>query len=278
MTSALVTLSASGSLGRQWLPVASSPDIQDGPVAVRVLARDLVLWRSPSRAVVAAPNLCTHSKGDLTKGEVNGGRLVCPKHGWTFGDEGRCVFKPSGLAISDKAHLKTHPCTERYGLVWVSLGDPAAPIIDLAWDDDDRYRRIHSGASVWQSNPIQIMETLLAEDDCPYVDVTTEVPFFVHGAFKSDDGATHRRLISCAPVDNRTSLVTSVVWTNSDGHPDDTKIMNEAMADLDDVKSAAEKVAGPPSAEIASGETRSADWKHRLLTFLGQGSRPSNSG
>ncbi|MGB8386601.1 MAG: Rieske 2Fe-2S domain-containing protein [Mycobacterium sp.] len=270
MTSALVALSATGPLGRQWLPVASSADIQDGPAGVRLLARDLVLWRSPIGAVVAAPNLCTHSKGDLTKGEVNSGRLVCPKHGWTFGDEGRCVFKPSGLPISDKAHLKTHPCTERYGLVWVSLGDPAAPVMDLAWDDD-RYRRIHNGASVWQSNSIQIMETLLAEGDCPYVDVTTEVPFFVRGAFKSDDGATHRRLISCAPVDNRTSLVTSVVWTNRDGRGDDAKIVNEVMADLDEVKSAAEKLAGPASAEIAFGESRSADWKRRLLTFLGHG-------
>jgi nitrite reductase/ring-hydroxylating ferredoxin subunit len=275
MTSALVALSATGPLGRQWLPVASSADIQDGPIGVRLLARDLVLWRSPSGAVVAAPNLCTHSKADLTKGEVSDARLVCPKHGWTFGDEGRCVFKPSGLAISDKAHLKVHPCTERYGLVWVSLGDPAAPILDLAWDDDDRYRRIHSCASVWQSNSLQIMETLLAEDDCPYVDVITEEPFFVHGASKSGDGAMRRRLISCAPVDNHTSLVTSVLWTNSDGHSDDTKIVNEAMADLDKVKSAAEKVAGPASAEIACEETRSAEWKRRLLSFLGQGPTPA---
>lgn len=124
MTSALTVLSAAGPLGHQWFAVARSANVQDAPAAARLLRRDLVLWRSPSGAVVAAPDRCTHSKGDLTKGEVNDGRLVCPKHGWTFGDGGRCVFKPSGLPINDRAHLKIHPCVERYGLVWVSLDNP----------------------------------------------------------------------------------------------------------------------------------------------------------
>ena len=254
-----------------WFPVASSADVQDGPVGVQLLSRRLVLWRSPSGGVVAAPDLCTHSKGDLTKGEVNEGRLVCPKHGWTFGDEGHCVFKPSGRPINDKAHLKAHPCTERYGLVWVSLSPPAAEVIDLEYDGSERYRRIHTGVSQWQSNPVQIVETLLAQDDSLIVDMTAEVPFFVHGAFKSGDGTTHHRLISCAPSDSRTSLVTSAVWFNSDGQDDDAKVLGAAMGELDEVRLAAEKAPGPPSAEIPSGESRSADWKRRLLTFLGHG-------
>ncbi len=271
MTSELMVLSAAGPLGRQWFAVARSADVQDAPAAVRLLRRDLVLWRSPSGAVVAAPDRCTHSKGDLTKGEVSDGRLVCPKHGWTFGDGGRCVFKPSGLPINDRAHLKIHPCTERYGLVWVSLDDPSVGVIDVAWDDDDDYRMIYSGVSVWQSDPIPAVERLLAQSDSPYVDVAAELPFSVRGTFKSDDGSEHRRLVSCAPVDSNTSLVASIVWTTVNG--DDARIVGEAMADLGELKSITERAKGLPSAEITSDdEASSADWKRRLLAFIGQSS------
>jgi nitrite reductase/ring-hydroxylating ferredoxin subunit len=267
MTSAVMAFRADGPLSRRWLPVACSADIADGPAAVRLLDRGLVLWRSPSRFVVAAPDKCTHSKGDLTRGEVTDGRLVCPKHGWTFGDEGHCVFKPSGLPIAEKAHLKTHPCTEQYGLVWVSLEEPADPVTDLAWDRDDRYRRIHCAVSVWQSNPVRIIETLLAEANSSFVDVGAEVPFMVRGTLKSADGIAHHRLVACAPVDNRKSLVTSVVWTSS-GEPDDAKIVDEVTADLDRVRAAVESEGGPST---AAEHTTAADWKRRLLDFVGQG-------
>lgn len=274
MTSAVVGFSASGPFGRQWLPVTCSADVQGAPMAVRLMGRNLVLWRSPSGAVVAAPELCTHSKGELTKGEVNDGLLVCPKHGWTFGDEGRCVFKPSGLPINDRAHLKIHSCTEQYGLVWVSMNEPAADVIDLAWDGDGSYRRIHTGVSVWRSNPIQIIETLLAQTDSPFVDTTADLPFVVQGAFTSGDGAEHRRLVACAPNDSRTSLVTTVLWTSNSAPDDDAKILDEAMADLGRVKSVVESEAAPtPTVEIAGNEegTGSAEWKRRLLAFVGQG-------
>jgi nitrite reductase/ring-hydroxylating ferredoxin subunit len=273
MTSAVVGFSAAGPFGHQWLPVACSDDVQDAPAAVRLMGRNLVLWRSPSGAVVAAPELCTHSKGELTKGEVNDGLLVCPKHGWTFGDEGRCVFKPSGLPINDRAHLKIHSCTERYGLVWVSMNEPAAEVMDFAWDGDERYRRIHTDVSTWRCNAIKIIETLLAQADSPFADATADLPFVVQDAFKSE-GAEHRRLVACAPGDSRTSLVTTVLWTSNSAPGDDATIIDEAMADLGRVKSAAEsEPAATPTVEIAGDEegTGSADWKRRLLAFVGQG-------
>ena len=210
----------------------------------------------------------------MTKGEVNEGRLVCPKHGWTFGDEGRCVFKPSGLPINDKAHLKIHPCTERYGLIWVSLNDPAVPLIDLAWDGDDAHRRIHSSVSVWKSNPIRIVEELLAQTNSRFDDVTTDVPFVVQATFKFADGSQHRRLVSCAPIDSRHSVVATVVWTTNGAHGEDATVTKQAMADLDAAQSAAESgMVLTPSIDIASDENaNSADWKRRLLAFVGQAS------
>ena len=271
MPSAPMSFSAAGPLGRQWLAVACSADLHDAPVAVRLLGTDLVLWRSPRGTVVAAPDRCTHSKRPLSKGTVNDGLLVCAKHGWTFGDEGRCVLKPSGLPITDNAHLKTYPCTERYGLIWLSLAEPDVPVIDLAWDGDERYRRIHSGASVWQCDPIKIIESILAPTNSGFVDVVADLPFSIHGAFKSTDTSEHRRLLTCAPIDARRSLVTTVVWTSSGQHSDDAAIVSEAMADLDELKSTTEAADATSSAAEAApdDEASYSEWKRRLLAFAG---------
>ncbi|HEV7827875.1 MAG TPA: Rieske 2Fe-2S domain-containing protein [Pseudonocardiaceae bacterium] len=262
--------SAAGALGRQWLPVASSADVQDTPAAVRLLGRDLVLWRGPSGAVVAAPDRCTHRKTVLSNGVVSEGRLVCPNHGWTFGDGGRCVFRPSGLVIAEHAHLKAHPCTERYGVIWVSLNEPGEPVIDLACDGDERYRRIHADVALWQASGIHVIEALLTAANSLFTDVTADVPFVVHGSLKSDDGAQQRRFVSCAPVDARASLVTTVVWTSSQACDQDAMIVDEATADLTEARSVAERETGSSTAaEITCDEpqTSSGDWKRRLVAF-----------
>lgn len=268
MTETFVIFSADGTLARQPFAVGCSADVEDGPLAVRLLGRDLVLWRSPSGNVIAAPDLCTHSRGILSNGQVRDGCLVCPKHGWTFGDAGRCVAKPSNMPITDKAHLRTYPCTERYGLIWVSLGTPAARVIDVAWDGDKRYRRIHTGVSVWRSNPIRIIERLLAETDSPLADITAEVPFCVRGTLKPEAEAQHHRLLACTPVDGRTSLVTSVIWTSSGN--DDTEITGLAMADLPEVKSVSEGGGMRlPIVEVSDEDnTVLADWKRRLVASV----------
>lgn len=273
MPSAVMSFSTTGPLGHQWLAVASTSDVAGGPAGVRLLGQSLVLYRSPDGLVVAAPDRCPHSKGDLTKGEVNEGLLACPKHGWTFGDEGRCVFKPSGLPIADKAHLKTFACTERYGLIWVSVADPVDPIIDIDWDVDEQYRMIHSEMSVWQSNAMHIMETLLTEFDSTSVDVTADVPFIARVAFKTTDGTQHRQLLSCAPADGRKSMVSAVLWTSGGARGDDANVVEKAMSDLNALRSAAENTVGSSSTGeivVDEGNTRVADWKRRLSDFVGQ--------
>ena len=271
MTSAVVFLNTSGPLVHHPFAVARSAEIEDGPAAVRLLGRNLVLWRSPSGAAVAAPDVCTHSRGVLSEGRVVDGGLVCPNHGWTFGDAGRCIAKPTNLPIPDKAHLTTFFCVEQYGLIWVALGDPATGVIDVTWDSDDRYRRVQTEASVWRSNPIQILEVLLGSSDSDLVDdVTADVPFVVRRTLKSE-GSIQHHLLSCAPIDVRNSLVTSVIWTSTDGHGADTQCASVAAASLGNLKSVVEeKGLQLPSVEIhpADEGTILNDWKRRLLASL----------
>ena len=96
------------------------------PVAVTLLATKVVLYRSSDGAVIAAPDRCPHREAPLSQGVVEDGCLVCPYHGWTFGDDGRCVRVPSAtdhVPPPPRAHLATFGSAERYGLVWVCLGD-----------------------------------------------------------------------------------------------------------------------------------------------------------
>jgi phenylpropionate dioxygenase-like ring-hydroxylating dioxygenase large terminal subunit len=159
-----------------WFVVAECADVADAPVAVRLLGCDLVIWRSASGDVVAAPDRCTHRGAPLSEGSVDDGCLVCPYHGWRFADQGRCVEVPSsgpGRPVPPAAHLPTVGVDERYGLVWVCLGEPTAEIPRMAAEDDPAYRRINSGVEVWSTSALRMTDNFLDISHFPYVHVGT---------------------------------------------------------------------------------------------------------
>lgn len=159
-----------------WYVVAESDDVDTAPVAVTLLGRSLVLWRGPDGALVAAPDRCPHREAPLSAGRLAGGCLVCPYHGWTFGAEGRCVEVPSsgaGRPVPPAAHLPVVRAAERYGLVWVCLGEPAADIPTIAADDDPAYRRINSGVDTWTVSAPRMTDNFLDISHFPYVHTGT---------------------------------------------------------------------------------------------------------
>jgi phenylpropionate dioxygenase-like ring-hydroxylating dioxygenase large terminal subunit len=161
---------------QQWYVVAECADVDDRPVAVRLLGRDLVLWRGPDDAVVAAPDRCPHREAPLSLGTVTNGCLQCPYHGWTFGVGGTCVLVPSsgqGRKVPPAAHLATCRVEERYGLVWVCPGDPVSTIPVVAADDDPTFRRINTGVDTWNTNVLRMTDNFLDISHFPYVHVGT---------------------------------------------------------------------------------------------------------
>jgi len=173
-------------LENYWHVVAEVADVGSEPLAVRLLARDLVLWRGPSGGLVAAPDRCPHREAPLSSGVVHDGCLSCPYHGWTFGAEGRCVLVPSsgdGRPVPPAAHLRTMRVAERYGLVWVCPGEPVLPIPTITADDDPAYRRINTGVDVWSVSAGRMTDNFLDISHFPYVhtgtfgiESNTEVP------------------------------------------------------------------------------------------------------
>ncbi len=104
------------------------------------------------------------------------GCLTCAYHGWTFGDEGRCVLVPSageGGPPPPRAHLAPYWCEERYGLVWVCLGTPSASIPCISQEDDPSFRRINTPVEVWKSSATRMVDNFLDIAHFPFVHVGT---------------------------------------------------------------------------------------------------------
>jgi phenylpropionate dioxygenase-like ring-hydroxylating dioxygenase large terminal subunit len=163
-------------LRNYWYAVAQSDDIVDAPRPVRLLGDDVVVWRGPGGALVAAPDRCPHREAPLSLGRVEQGCLVCCYHGWTFGADGRCVRVPSasaGTPVPPKCHLQTIHVVEQYGLVWMCLGEPVAGIPEMPAEHDPAYRRINSGVDTWNTSATRMTDNFMDIAHFPYVHLGT---------------------------------------------------------------------------------------------------------
>ncbi len=168
----MTSFAASAALRAAWHPVAESDDVASAPVPVRVLGTDVVLWRGPDGAVVAAPDRCPHREAPLSIGSVADGVLTCAYHGWSFGGAGRCVAVPSmgvDVTVPPTAHLPCLRVDERYGLVWLCLGEPEGSVPIIAHDDDPGFRRINSGMQHWRVAATRMVDNFLDISHFPWV-------------------------------------------------------------------------------------------------------------
>jgi phenylpropionate dioxygenase-like ring-hydroxylating dioxygenase large terminal subunit len=159
-----------------WYPVAESEDIDTGALALTLLAKTYVLWRSSEGSLVAAPDRCPHREAPLSAGEVKDGVLTCPYHGWSFGDGGTCVSVPSsgpGATVPPTAHLPSVTVEERYGLVWMCPGEPANPLPEMKWDSDPSFRRINTGIESWSVSTPRMVDNFMDISHFPWVHTGT---------------------------------------------------------------------------------------------------------
>lgn len=170
-------LAASTPLVDSWYIVARSVDLVGvRPHAITLLGRRLVVWRSTNGGVVAAPDRCPHREAPLSAGTLDNGCLECCYHGWVFADDGRCVRIPSTLEsvpAPPRAHLDTVHTDERYGLVWVCLGTPRAPIPSIVQEDDPTFRRINTPVELWHTSATRMVDNFLDISHFPWVHAGT---------------------------------------------------------------------------------------------------------
>ncbi len=109
-----------------WYAAEWAANLTSEPRKVRMLGHDFVLFRDESGAARCLANTCVHRGGSLGAGRVRAGRVECPYHGWQFAGDGRCVRIPSlgvDAHIPARARTDSYPTEERYGIVFVFLGD-----------------------------------------------------------------------------------------------------------------------------------------------------------
>ena len=177
-TGAVTSFAREPTLRRAWHAVARSIDLDatPAPLAVTVCGEALVVWRAGDGRVVAAPDRCPHRQAPLSAGAIVDGRLQCCYHGWTFDGGGRCVVIPAldaDATIPGRAHLATVATQERYGLVWVCLEGPAAPLPHVPEDDDGAFRRIVEPLAQWHVAATRIVDNFLDVAHFPYVHAGT---------------------------------------------------------------------------------------------------------
>lgn len=166
----------------------------DAPFGVRILGQEFAVWRAEDGAIACVSNACVHRGGALARGNVRGGRIACPYHGWQFGTDGRCSKIPSlgpDVKIPTRARVDAYPVQQRYGMVWVFLGDlpeserPPIPDCFNSVYGAEGWRMLH-GRFDYKANWQRVTENGL---DTAHV-------HFVHPAFGNPDAA----VVEDAPV------------------------------------------------------------------------------
>jgi phenylpropionate dioxygenase-like ring-hydroxylating dioxygenase large terminal subunit len=155
----------------EWHVVGRSADLAEGQLMpARVLGEDVVIWRLNGQAL-AWQDLCIHRGTRLSLGQVEGETLVCPYHGWSYNSEGKCVRIPAhpGQTPPEKARVKVYRATERYGAVWVSLGQPQPDLPPFPEWDDPTYHSVVSGPHPYHAHAPRAIENFLDMAHLPFV-------------------------------------------------------------------------------------------------------------
>ncbi|MFF2653575.1 Rieske 2Fe-2S domain-containing protein [Streptomyces sp. NPDC058045] len=145
-----------------WHPVMYAADLTDKPVGVRLLDEPVVVARL-GRKVSAFRDLCVHRGAALSLGWLEQGKLRCAYHGWTYGDDGRCVEVPArpDLPIPPGACLTRYQAVESAGLIWVCLGTPRYEVPPFPEFTDSAYRILTGPSYDWKISSFRRLENFV---------------------------------------------------------------------------------------------------------------------
>jgi phenylpropionate dioxygenase-like ring-hydroxylating dioxygenase large terminal subunit len=110
-------------LRNSWYVIGRSNELVEKPMARRALDEPIVLYRCKDGSVAALEDHCPHRHFPLSMGIVTGNFLRCGYHGMTFDRNGKCVGVPSQPSVPPGAKVKSYPAAERFGWIWVWMGD-----------------------------------------------------------------------------------------------------------------------------------------------------------
>ena len=171
-------MNSAGFIRNTWYVCARSEDIVHALTPRKVLGERIVLFRRMDGSVAALEDACPHRKLPLSRGTLKGDRVVCGYHGLTFDGSGTCVAAPTQeTAIPKRARVASPPVRERYGFVWVWMGDPAlaagTPLIDIPDYDNPNWGRTGCGALDIACHYLWITDNLLDPSHVAWVHLSS---------------------------------------------------------------------------------------------------------
>ena len=132
-------------LQNSWYVAAIDREVARAPLARTLLDRPVVLYRREDGTPVALEDRCCHRHLPLSHGAVEGDHIRCGYHGLLFDAEGACIEVPGQSAIPPGGSVRSYPLAEKYGWVWIWMGNPARAdtslIPDWWWMDDPGWAR-----------------------------------------------------------------------------------------------------------------------------------------
>lgn len=114
-------------LRRFWHPVASSAELQDLPIGVRIMGEELVVFRDRSGRVGLLELHCSHRGTSLEFGQIEAEGIRCCYHGWLYGVDGAILDtpgEPPESTLKERLCHGAYPVREYQGLVFAYMGPP----------------------------------------------------------------------------------------------------------------------------------------------------------
>lgn len=152
-------------LKNAWYVAALSPDIGRELRAVQLLGEPVVLYRKQDGTAVALEDVCPHRRLPLSLGRLKNDAVECGYHGLTFDCSGACIDAATQPRIPPFARVRSYPTCDRYGLLWVWMGDPALAsvdeILDIPTANDPSWSMTRGDSMRCTSNYLWLVDNLL---------------------------------------------------------------------------------------------------------------------
>ena len=169
-------------LRNTWYAFGLSEELAASGLLGRTVADEpVVVFRREDGSLAALRDRCAHRFVPLSMGRVVSGTVECPYHGLRYDATGACVHSPvENTAIPRAARVPSYAMMERYGILWLWLGEAAqanpALLTDLGFLEDPRRGNV-GGAMHTKANYELVIDNLT---DLTHVQ-------FVHGKFLASE-------------------------------------------------------------------------------------------
>ena len=147
-----------------WYVAAWSHEVGHALLARRICDEPVCLYRTAAGEPVALIDRCPHRMAPLSLGHLDGDAVQCIYHGITFDAGGRCVRIPGQADLHNVPGVQTFPVVEKWGWLWIWMGDPARAdrslIPDAHWQTEPGWTPV-GGLMHFKANYQLLVDNLL---------------------------------------------------------------------------------------------------------------------